>query len=66
MNTTNLKRVTSYIERPLVARVTGASPVGLLPRAGMLDSVYDLIAGILGLTPAANDGSRDSTMMLLR
>ena len=153
-----------YLDRPLVARVTGGSPVvGLWPRAGMLDSVYhrlrgshphlsiwnreaipdrfhyrdnrripplvaladpgwsiamtrreladhperfrggahgyddtvavmraiflaqgprfksgvqvppfrnvhvyDLIAGILGLTPAANDGSRDSTMMLLR
>jgi predicted AlkP superfamily pyrophosphatase or phosphodiesterase len=28
--------------------------------------IYDLIAGILGLTPAANDGSADSTVMLLR
>lgn len=28
--------------------------------------VYDLIAGILGLTPAPNDGSKDSTMTLLR
>lgn len=57
VNESNLKRVASYIERPLV---------GLWPRAGMLDIVYDLIAGILGVTPAANDGSRDSTMMLLR
>jgi predicted AlkP superfamily pyrophosphatase or phosphodiesterase len=28
--------------------------------------LYDLMAGILGLTPAPNDGSRDSTAMLLR
>jgi predicted AlkP superfamily pyrophosphatase or phosphodiesterase len=28
--------------------------------------IYDLIASILGLTPAANDGSQDSTMTLLR
>jgi predicted AlkP superfamily pyrophosphatase or phosphodiesterase len=28
--------------------------------------VYDLIAGILGLTPAPNDGSADSTATLLR
>ncbi len=28
--------------------------------------VYDLIAAILGLTPAPNDGSTDSTMTLLR
>ena len=28
--------------------------------------VYDLIAGILGLVPAPNDGSKDSTMSLLR
>jgi len=28
--------------------------------------VYDLIARILGLVPAPNDGSQDSTMMLLR
>ena len=28
--------------------------------------IYDLIASILGLTPAPNDGSKDSTMTLLR
>jgi hypothetical protein len=28
--------------------------------------VYDLIAGILGLTPAKNDGSADSTAFMLR
>jgi predicted AlkP superfamily pyrophosphatase or phosphodiesterase len=28
--------------------------------------IYDLIAGILGLTPASNDGSADSTAALLR
>jgi len=28
--------------------------------------IYDLIAGILGLSPAANDGSPDSTATLLR
>jgi len=28
--------------------------------------IYDLIAGILGLAPAANDGSPDSTLTLLR
>jgi hypothetical protein len=28
--------------------------------------VYDLLARILGLVPAANDGSADSTTLLLR
>lgn len=28
--------------------------------------LYDMMAGILGLTPALNDGSTDSTVMLLR
>ena len=39
---------------------------GFLAPAFRSIHVYDLIAGILCLVPAANDGSKDSTMSLLR
>lgn len=39
---------------------------GVLAPAFRNVHVYDLIAGLLGLTPAPNDGSKDSTMTLLR